>query len=106
MLRASEHKRLAQMPLQLDHARTTAIDRSVVARRHYDGMLPAAVHLPPRSRFRLALDLIVGVPILGALWLLNLRRTGQLRSVSHKARAETQLSQPSKGSPCPRSVSS
>ena len=56
------------MPLQLDHARKTAIDRSVVVRRYYDAMLPVAVHLPPRSRFRLALDLIVGVPVLGALW--------------------------------------
>jgi len=43
---------------------------SIVRQRHYDVVLPS-LNLPNRSRLRLTLDLIVGIPLLLMLWGLD-----------------------------------
>ena len=43
---------------------------SIIRRRHYDVALPS-LNLPNRSRLRLTLDLIVGIPLLLMLWGLD-----------------------------------
>jgi hypothetical protein len=43
---------------------------SIVRQRHYDVVL-SSLNLPNRSRLRLTLDLIVGIPLLLMLWGLD-----------------------------------
>jgi hypothetical protein len=59
------------MRTDLDDAAKAALDASIIARRRYDAMLDRGSDLPKRSGLRFALGLLIGLPTLGALWLLS-----------------------------------
>ena len=66
-----------------DRAGLTA---SMFRRRHYDAMLPS-LNLPNRSRLRLTLDLLLGIPFLLLLWGLDEVRARLERITSGTCRA-------------------
>jgi len=59
---------------------------SIIRRKHYDAMLPS-LSLPNRTRVRLTLDLMVGIPFLFMLWGVDELRASPARiaSVFHRA---------------------
>src|ERR1051325_5410758 len=59
---------------------------SIIRRKHYDAMLPS-LSLPNRTRVRLTLDLMAGIPFLFMLWGVDELRASPARiaSVFHRA---------------------
>lgn len=75
--------------LSRDHPTTLinpAFAASIIRRRHYDAMLPS-LNLPDRSRLRLTVDLIVGVPYVLVLWGIDELRglPERIASLLHRA---------------------
>jgi hypothetical protein len=65
---------------QRDDADQGVLAASIIRRRQYDAVL-LALNLPNRSRLRLTLDLIVGIPFLLMLWGLDELRLSPQRIV-------------------------
>ena len=69
-IRAVNPVRYEGEPRSLDGCDEGVLAASISRRRQYDAVLPA-LNLPNRSRLRLTLDLIVGIPFLLMLWRLD-----------------------------------
>lgn len=73
-------------PQRSDEPNQAGLAASIIRRRHYDAMLPS-FSLPNRSRMRLTLDLMVGIPFLFILWRLDALRVSldRIASLFHRA---------------------
>ena len=73
-------------PRPSDDSNQSELAASIIRRGHYDAMLPS-LNLPNRSRLRLILDLMIGIPFLFILWRFDALRVSLDRIVSlfHRA---------------------
>lgn len=73
-------------PRPSDDSNQADLAASIIRRRHYDAMLPS-LNLPNRSRLRLTLDLMIGIPFLFILWRFDALRVSldRIASLFHRA---------------------